>query len=254
MKQIIQTGATKEEAISLALERLGATRDQVEIEVLQEARRGFFGLGARPAEVRVTVIKEEVEETFEQKQQEAALGHHEKAPVVETVELDKEIIEQEAANDEVQEKSDPIESAVQYLMDVAKAMGIDDLKIETEKERKTIHLKLESKKAALLIGKHGSNLNALQQLTQLVVSKNAKSYVSVILDVENYRERRRLALEQLAEKMADKAIRTGKKVALEPMPSYERKIIHNALANRLDVETYSEGVEPNRHLIIEPLK
>ena len=62
------------------------------------------------------------------------------------------------------------------------------------------------------------------------------------------------ALEQLAERMADKAIRTGKKVAFEPMPSYERKIIHNALANRLDIETYSEGTEPNRYLVIEPIK
>ena len=117
-----------------------------------------------------------------------------------------------------------------------------------------VYFNLESEKAALLIGKRGSTLNALQQLTQLVLNKTAKTYLNLRLDVENYRERRQVALEQLAERMADKALRTGRKVSLEPMPSYERKIIHNALANRVDVETYSEGTEPNRHLVIEPVK
>lgn len=74
------------------------------------------------------------------------------------------------------------------------------------------------------------------------------------MDVEDYRERRQVALEQLAARMADKAIRTRKPVAFEPMASYERKIIHNALANRLDIETFSEGAEPNRYLVIEPVK
>ncbi|MFO7315962.1 MAG: RNA-binding cell elongation regulator Jag/EloR [Bacilli bacterium] len=254
MKQITQTGSTKDEAIALALQQLGATRDQVEIEVLQEAKKGFLGFGARPAEVRVTLIEPLTEE--KEIQEEIPSEKDEPETVVEAVEPN-EIKGENAIQtmDEVQEDyADPIESAVQYLTDIAKALGINDLKIETETEGKTILFKLESEKAALLIGKHGSNLNALQQLTQLVVSKNAKSYVTVSLDVENYRERRQIALEQLAERMADKAIRTGKKVALEPMPSYERKIIHNALANRLDVETYSEGVEPNRHLVIEPVK
>ncbi|WP_342580683.1 RNA-binding cell elongation regulator Jag/EloR [Ureibacillus sp. FSL W7-1570] len=254
MKQITQTGSTKDEAIALALQQLGATRDQVEIEVLQEAKKGFLGFGARPAEVRVTLIEPLTEE--KEIQEEIPSEKDEPETVVEAVEPN-EIKGENAIQtmDEVQEDyADPIESTVQYLTDIAKALGINDLKIETETEGKTILFKLESEKAALLIGKHGSNLNALQQLTQLVVSKNAKSYVTVSLDVENYRERRQIALEQLAERMADKAIRTGKKVALEPMPSYERKIIHNALANRLDVETYSEGVEPNRHLVIEPVK
>jgi spoIIIJ-associated protein len=254
VKQITQTGSTKDEAIALALQQLGATRDQVEIEVLQEAKKGFLGFGARPAEVRVTLIEPLTEE--KEIQEEIPSEKDEPETVVEAVEPN-EIKGENAIQtmDEVQEDyADPIESAVQYLTDIAKALGINDLKIETETEGKTILFKLESEKAALLIGKHGSNLNALQQLTQLVVSKNAKSYVTVSLDVENYRERRQIALEQLAERMADKAIRTGKKVALEPMPSYERKIIHNALANRLDVETYSEGVEPNRHLVIEPVK
>ena len=131
---------------------------------------------------------------------------------------------------------------------------IQDIQIHTESQGKYVLVKGESEKAAFLIGKRGQTLNALQQLTQLVLNKSAKSFMLAKLDVEDYRERRQAALEQLAERMADKAIRTRKKVAFEPMPSYERKIIHNALANRLDIETYSEGVEPNRYLVIEPLK
>lgn len=250
MKQITQSGATKEEAIALALQKLGVSRKQVEIEVLQEAKKGFLGFGARPAEVRVTIIEEVTEEKEKGQEKLAEDGTPEEVKA--TIEPQSEQSNDEEVQEE--EQPDPIESAVQYLTNIAKAMDIHDLKIETEKEGKTILFKLESEKAALIIGKRGANLNALQQLTQLVVNKTAKSYVTVRLDVENYRERRQLALEQLAERMADKAIRTGKKVALEPMPSYERKIIHNALANRLEVETYSEGVEPNRHLVIEPVK
>ncbi|TQE91108.1 RNA-binding cell elongation regulator Jag/EloR [Ureibacillus terrenus] len=252
MKQITQTGATKEEAIALALQKLGVTQDQVEIEVLQEARKGFLGFGARPAEVRVTVIEQQVDEIETSGEPSVIEEKSDEIPVKD--EAVNEDAEEKTLSEDVEGEPDPVLIAEQYLKDVANAMGIHDLKVEAEKEGKTIHFKLESERAALLIGKHGSNLNALQQLTQLVVSKNIKSYVTVRLDVENYRERRQEALEKLAQKMADKAIRTGKKVALEPMPSYERKIIHNALANRLDVETYSEGEEPNRHLIIEPVK
>ncbi|RKJ70832.1 protein jag, partial [Butyricicoccus sp. 1XD8-22] len=149
---------------------------------------------------------------------------------------------------------DPIEKAKEYVTNIAREMGIQDLNIEVENKGKRLLFKLDSEKAALLIGKHGATLNALQQLTQLVVNNTAKTFISVTLDVENYRDRRQTTLEQLADRMADKAVRTGRKVVLEPMPSYERKVIHNALANRIDIETYSEGTEPNRYLVIEPLK
>lgn len=274
MKQITQTGASTEEAISLALQRLGTTRDQVDVEVLQEAKKGFLGFGSRPAEVRMTV-KEIQEEVIASKQEE--------------VEVDKELIDnetesnvhftQEDTEQQVGEEQivhsqneeetmteiengrieqevveDPIETAKTYITDIATQMGVEDLTIHSEVDGKQVIFKLESEKAALLIGKRGATLNAMQQLTQLVINKSAKSFMLVKLDVENYRERRQLALEQLAERMADKAVRSGRKVTLEPMPSYERKIIHNALANRVDIETHSEGTEPNRYLVIEHVK
>ncbi len=133
-------------------------------------------------------------------------------------------------------------------------MKIDDLTIDTVQDGKYVTLRLESKKAAVLIGKRGQTLNALQQLSQLVANKYSNQFLMIQLDVENYRERRQESLEQLAERMADKAIRTGKKVEFEPMPSYERKVIHHALSRRLDIETVSVGTDPNRYLVIEPLK
>ena len=264
MKQITQIGATVNEAVSLALQKLGKTRDQVDVEVLKEGKKGFLGFGARAAEVRVTV-KEDVRAVIEEDK-----IPQQDEPVEETTEVvsiqqfveDKpvDVVNGEepvqVVNDDQpkMQEQDPIEEAKAYLTNIALEMGIQDLQIHTESEGKYVLLKLESEKAAFLIGKRGQTLNALQQLTQLVLNKSAKSFMLVKLDVEDYRERRQVALEQLAERMADKAIRTRKKVAFEPMPSYERKIIHNALANRLDIETYSEGVEPNRYLVIEPLK
>lgn len=258
MKQITQTGASTEEAISLALQKLGTTRAQVEVEVLQEAKKGFLGFGTRPAEVRVTVKEVQIEQPAITKLEEVVQVEAEQLEKIEAPlnqpEANENVDEVEELLTEEEVKVDPMSVAKDYVNSIAKEMGIEDLKIHSKTEGKNLFLKLESEKAALLIGKRGSTLNAIQQLTQLVVNKSAKSFLLVKLDVEDYRERRQASLEQLAERMADRAVRTGKKVSLEPMPSYERKVIHNALANRIDIETYSEGVEPNRHLVIEPLK
>lgn len=273
MKQITQTGASTEEAISLALQKLGTTRDQVDVEVLQEAKKGFLGFGSRPAEVRLTV-KEIQKEVTVSNEREVKVNEEKELIVNETEsnvqsiqEVSEKLVEEETndfkedvntelVEDKVEQETveDPIDVAIAYITDIATQMGIEDLTINTEIDGKQVIFQLESEKAALLIGKRGATLNAIQQLTQLVINKSAKSFTLVKLDVENYRERRQLALEQLAERMADKAVRSGRKVKLEPMPSYERKIIHNALANRIDIETYSEGTDPNRYLVIEPVK
>lgn len=279
MNQLTQSGATVNEAISLALQKLGKTRDQVEVEVLKEGKKGFLGFGARDAEVRITVkedvqaVNEEEEETTveasPQPDEQSEKGQDEQTSVEQLVEMPLEGgLDDVSAGDEngeepvlnvsddqpAMQEHDPIEETKAYLMNIALALGITDLRIHTESEGKYVSFKLESEKAAFLIGKRGQTLNALQQLTQLVLNKSAKSFMLVKLDVEDYRERRQASLEQLAERMADKAVRTRRQVAFEPMPSYERKIIHNVLAHRLDIETYSEGVEPNRYLVIEPIK
>jgi len=246
MKQITQTAPTKEEAISVALEKLGVMQEDVSITVVEEGKKGFLGFGAKPAVVEVTVLEKEIalEKDFEED-----LVEH----VSESQEYVVTLVEEEK-KELVPNNDQAVAETIAYLMDIAKQLDIQDLKIEEKREGKFIYLHLNSEKAALLIGKRGQTLNALENLSQLVANKFSQSFIIIKLDVGNYRERRQESLELLAEKMADKAVRTGKKVELEPMSSYERKIIHHALSVRVDIETYSVGKDPNRFLVIEPIK
>lgn len=253
MKQLTQIGSSVEDAIQLALQKLGTTREQVDVEVLQEGKKGFLGFGARPSEVRVTMKEQIAERVEETAVEELAQPEPTEQQAIENGEITESVTLEEPVQ-QVEQQIDPVEEAKAYLTDIAQGMGVQDLVIETTLKGKYVYFSLESEKAAYLIGKRGQTLNALQQLTQLVLNKSSNSFLLARLDVENYRERREQALEILADRMADKAVRTGKTVQLEPMPSSERKVIHNQLANRLDIETYSEGVEPNRYLVIEPLK
>ncbi|TQR20021.1 RNA-binding cell elongation regulator Jag/EloR [Psychrobacillus vulpis] len=245
MNQITQTAPTKEEAITVALEKLGVTKQEVTITVLNEGKKGFLGFGVKPAVVQVTVLKNEEKIVEEVPQQVEEVIKEEKNISTTTF---GEVEHIEGTNDQA------IEETIQYVMEIAKEMNIDDLTVDQKREGKFVHLHLNSKKAALLIGKRGQTLNALESLSQLVANKFSNSFIIIKLDVGNYRERRQESLEQLAERMADKAVRTGNKVEFEPMSSFERKIIHNALSVRVDIETYSVGTDPNRYLVIEPIK
>lgn len=246
MNQITQTAPTKEEAITVALQKLGVSKQEVTITVLDEGKKGFLGFGAKPAVVQVTVrINEEIVEEVHK-------------PEVETLEVKDETEISPSTSNEVDNLEGTnhlaIEETINYINEIAKEMKIDDLEINQTKEGKFVYLQLNSKKAALLIGKRGQTLNALESLAQLVANKFSNSFIIIKLDVGNYREKRQESLEQLAERMADKAVRTGNKVEFEPMTSFERKIIHNALSVRVDIETYSVGTDPNRYLVIEPIK
>ncbi len=253
MNQITQTGTTTEKAISAALVKLGTTIEQVTVNVLTEGKKGFLGFGSSLAEVQVTINNEKPEEQVD----EVVLAEPESAPEPTEAQVEEVVAPQEQLI--VLENSEStrelaVEETKSYLKQIAIDMKIDDLTINTVRDGKYVTLRLESKKAAVLIGKRGQTLNALQQLSQLVANKYSNQFLMIQLDVENYRERRQESLEQLADRMADKAIRTGKKVEFEPMPSYERKVIHHALSRRLDIETVSVGTDPNRYLVIEPLK
>lgn len=249
MNQITQTAPTKEEAITVALEKLGVSRDDVSIKVVEAGKKGFLGFGTKPAVVEVTVLNKEQEVIVEKVQ--------EKEKVEEVAELEKTVAKESVMEEEpinIEKNEQAVEETKSYINEIAKEMHIEDLVINEKREGKFIHLHLNSEKAAILIGKRGQTLNALENLSQLVANKFSNSFIIIKLDVGNYRERRQESLEQLAERMADKAIRTGSKVEFEPMSSFERKIIHNALSVRVDIETYSVGTDPNRYLVIEPIK
>ncbi|WP_257351709.1 RNA-binding cell elongation regulator Jag/EloR [Pseudalkalibacillus decolorationis] len=203
MKQITITSKSVEEAVEEGLLKLQASRDQVEITILEESKKGFLGLGFKPAVVEVTLIQ------------------------------------------------NPVEEAAQFLKDVAANMGVEVTITLKEEEEGTV-FEMSSEKIAILIGKRGQTLNSLQYLTNLVANRTSKEYKRIILDAENYRERRKETLEKLAHRLASKALKINKSVSLEPMPSLERKVIHLTLKEHGKVETTSEGAEPHRRVIITP--
>lgn len=204
MNEVTANGLTVNEAVEEALKKLKADREEVEIIVVDEGRKGIFGIfGKRSATVKVTLIH------------------------------------------------DPVKEAQNFLSNVMEKMGIN-AQINVNRSGKIVTFQLTGDKLAVLIGKRGQTLNSLQYLTQLVANRYSKYYIQIVVDAENYRSRRKDTLNQLAERLAKQAIRTSKNVSLEPMPSYERKIIHAALAKFTELKTYSVGEEPNRHLVISP--
>ncbi|ASK61767.1 protein jag [Virgibacillus phasianinus] len=204
MREITATGQTVEEAIQSALEQLNTTRDQVEIAIIDEGKKGFFGVfGSKRSIVKVIMAKNQIQQ------------------------------------------------AEQYVLELTKNMGVE-VEIAATVEGNHVSIEMNGEKIALLIGKRGQTLNALQYLVHLVLNKDGKQFYTVTVDAEGYRGRRKETLESLAVKMADKAKRLNKKVALEPMPAYERKIIHSALQGVKEISTYSDGVEPHRHIVIKP--
>ncbi len=154
---------------------------------------------------------------------------------------------------EVEIKPDAAEEAVTFLQDVTKNMGVS-IEIDQVQTKDGLLLNLKGEGIGMLIGKRGQTLDSLQYLVNLVANKYSEQYMRIVLDAENYRERRKEALEQLAKRLGNKAVRTRKEVILEPMNALERKIIHTALQGVKGVKTYSEGVEPNRRIVVAPGK
>jgi spoIIIJ-associated protein len=151
----------------------------------------------------------------------------------------------------VKRKPDPVTAAKDFLREVTLAMGLS-VKIESNKKDRHVYINLIGENMGVLIGKRGKTLDSLQYLTNLAVNRCGVPEVSIILDTENYRRRRRETLEALASSLARKVKTTKKNVVLEPMSRFERHIIHIALQNDRFVKTYSEGNEPYRNVVIAP--
>lgn len=139
--------------------------------------------------------------------------------------------------------------AERFLQDVFSKMKVS-VEIETEEDEESMMLRIKGKDSGIIIGRRGETLDALQYLTSLVVNKDKEGYKRVIIDIENYRQKREETLVKLADRLAEKVIRYRKNVMLEPMNPYERRIIHSSLQNNKMVETYSVGDDPNRKVVI----
>ena len=274
MNSVETTGKTVDEAISAALIKLGVPSDQVNIEILDEGSKGLLGLFGKNAHIRATLkaataeeeiyeelsaIRESVREEIQEKPQAPKKEEVEKKPVPAPVkeEVKPVVVEEKkeeapaAASDEDVEKK-----AALFLMDVLEAMGIDAVINTRISEDNVLDIDIEDSAAesgmGVIIGKRGNTLDALQYLTTMVVNKDASEHIRVKLDTENYRERRQKTLETLARSLARKVKKTGRKVVLEPMNPYERRIIHFTLQSDPGVETHSEGEEPYRKVVITP--
>lgn len=257
MTFVEKTGKSVEEAVAAALQELNIAAEQAEVEVLQEAKKGFLGIGRKDAKVRVTVKEAEaVVEEVVYTEETVTVAMPEVPQAEEPAE--KEAIAEQTAEVAVREpkkyavNDEAIAKAKEFLQKIFTAMKIEvAMEKFINKNDGSVTFKLHGDDMGILIGKHGQTLDALQYLTNLVANKNSADRVRVIIDVEDYRDRRVETLTRLANRLADKVKRTGERVALEPMNPHERKIIHMALQGDRRVTTLSEGDEPHRHVVIE---
>lgn len=261
MRTIEATGKTIEDAVRSGLVRLGLMEEEVTIELLAEPKSGFLGFGSKPAKVRLTEKARKTAPIYDIEEEErkaappAEPKAAEAAPAEDvTAEAPEEPVEEPAADEaEPAEETFTAEEAAAkakaFLQDVLRNMGIDVM-IEKMIKSDKIILHLHGKNLGILIGKHGQTLDALQYLTNLTTNQGEETRHFIMLDVENYRQRREETLKQLAVRLAGRVKRSGEKVVLEPMNGYERKIIHVALQNEAHVRTESEGQDPYRHVVI----
>jgi spoIIIJ-associated protein len=206
-------GPSVEEAVEAALAELGASEQEVRVEVLQEPKGGFLGVGGQEAVVRVRVTREE---------------------------LDMDALEEQA------------DLAADFVEDLVAKMGID---ATAEPNLVNDHMYVDivgddEDDMALLIGRHGATLEAIQELTRMVVGRRLDERCRVVVDVEDYRKRREERMIDRALQTARHVLETGEEQVLDPMNPYERKLVHDAVADLGGLETSSEGEEPERRIVI----
>lgn len=251
---------TVEEAIEQGLAELGVSRDQVDVEVLSEGKRGLFGLGSEEASVRLTVKDTQNAAVTEQQDQQAvekpAVPKEEKpqedvSPVVET-----SPDEQPSGNSD---NDEAVEIAKKHLTNLINLMGVEGTvvtRIGTDLvepgEDPPIVLDVTGKDLGILIGRRNETLQDLQYVVRLMVSKETGRWHNLVVDVESYRSRRRESLIKMANRMAERAVANDERVTLESMTAYERRIIHITLRDHDDVYTKSVGRDHNRKVTIIP--
>jgi spoIIIJ-associated protein len=152
---------------------------------------------------------------------------------------------------EVEVQFDPVDQGLAFLQDVLANMNVD-ARVEMRRGEEGMLFDIQGANLGIIIGRRGQTLDSLQYLVNVVANRHADKHVRIVLDAENYRQRRKETLEQLAERVSRKALAMKRSVRLEPMSAAERKVIHSFLQKRTDVVTYSEGEEPNRYIVIAP--
>lgn len=237
------SGKTVDEALTNASVSLGVTSDCLNYEVVEKGSNGFLGFASKDAVIRVNLKNDEVTETPESNE------ISEVNEVVEKKEVSAKSSKDQALSDE--DLENVILSATTFLNDLFKAMQLEvELTFDYDSDNNCLNIDLAGPEMGVVIGKRGQTLDSLQYLTNLAVNRKSSSYVRVKVDTEDYRERRKETLENLAHNVAYKVKRTKHPVSLESMNPYERRIIHAALSDDDAISTHSEGEEPYRHVVV----
>jgi spoIIIJ-associated protein len=230
-KSVNKTGATVDEAIEAALSELGCTKEQVTIEVVEEGTEGgFLGLGRKDAEVKVTVNSDEAAAPAE--------------AADDTYYGDDESFEGDAV-------SEAEDAAANFVAEVLSGIGIHG-NMDSYREDDTIYISVTGSDCGAAIGRHGETLEAISYMTNLIANKHSEQRVHVYLDVGGYRKHREQVIKGLADKAVSRVRRSGRKVVMEAMSPAERRIVHSYLQDVNGVTTHSEGVEPNRCVVVTP--
>ena len=225
---------TVEEAVAQGAEELGISPDDLEVDVIDEGGRGFLGLSARQARVRLTVrgFADALDKAAPQEQQPS---------------------EPESVDDEdaLRITLETVEELLQR-MDVQASVEARWGEADAPDRIRPLHVDIRGDDLSILIGRRGDTLSALQYITRLIVGKELKRPVAILIDIEGYRKRREGQLRRLARKVASQAIDTARTMSLEPMPAFERRIVHIELRENPDVETLSVGEGNRRKVTIIP--
>ena len=282
-KTIVTTGKTIDLAIEAALEQLGLDRDSVSVQVLQQAKSGFLGIGAQPAKVQVTYeAPDPVPEAPKVALSSASRSKPKaKAPAAPKAEAPKPqppkaapAKEQPKAEKKPEPKKEapkpeapkapkepkvygpPPEGSMeekieQFLKGLLEHMGSQAVPHAVKAEGNTYNVELVGDDLGYLIGRRGDTLDALQHLANYTINRGVEGHIRINVDAEEYREKREESLRRYARKKAQQVLKARRRTTLEPMNAYERHVIHAALQDMDNITTHSTGTEPNRRVVIE---
>ncbi len=248
------SGKSLESVLSDASKQFGVEASDLEYEIVDMGKSGILGFNSKPTVIKARV-KEGAKEVKEEKKEEVKAAEETKVEKTEVKPAEKEespVREEKKAEEPLNIDEEEVISRVQkFLDDLFKAMDLSvNSDIKLNKEERLLNIELSGPEMGILIGKRGQTLDSVQYLASLVANKGTGEYIRVKVDTEDYRERRKKTLENLAKNLAFKVKRTKRPVSLEPMNPYERRIIHSALQGDRYVVTHSEGDEPFRRVVI----
>jgi len=250
---------TVEEALAQGLAQLGLPAEAVTMEVLDAGTKGLFGLGGRQVRVRLTVKSDEESESPEPpppaskpEQKPAPAPKQKSEPKPEAQETaPSPVAEETGEQDELLNLAEETVSKLLYHMNLQAQVSANYEESDRE-DRRTIHVDVRGDDLSILIGRRSETLNAFQYVASLMVGKEVQQWVQLVVDVEGYRSRREKQLRRMAHRMAEQAIKTGRRQVLEPMSANERRIIHLELRENPAVTTESIGEDPYRKVTIIP--